>query len=192
MNLLWTQSGRRQEESRFLARKLFPRARRDGRSSVKKEEKDGKEGKSVHESQSIQITSSGDFIEEDRKNIKSRWSCYFWVPVPVVSITILLDLADMENFVLDVLDRGQRQGFVEILAYKIRLADLFGDNREPDSNGTRQGNKRQDQWHRIVGYALVIFSPVWHGDECSGFGGTKTRDGTDQHGLCQEGSQKLR
>ena len=70
---------------------------------MKKEEKDGEKGKSVDESQSIQVTSASDFIENEREDIETRWSCYFGIPVPVVATTVLLDLADMEDLILNYL-----------------------------------------------------------------------------------------
>jgi len=70
---------------------------------VKKEEKDGEEGKSVDESQSIQVTSASDFIKNEGQDIKTRGSRYFGIPVPVVSTTVLLDLADMEDLILNYL-----------------------------------------------------------------------------------------
>ena len=70
---------------------------------MKQKEKDGEEGESVDESQSIQVTAAGDLIKQNRENIKTRWSCYFGIPVPVVTTTVLLNLADVEDLILKYL-----------------------------------------------------------------------------------------
>jgi hypothetical protein len=100
VDLLRTQIGQRKKKSRLLAWQLLCRTRWHRRSSVKKKEKDGEKGKSVDSPQSIQVTAASDFIEEDGDNIKTRWSCYFWIPVPVVTTTVFLDLTDVENLIL--------------------------------------------------------------------------------------------
>ena len=103
MDLLGTQIGQRKKKSRLFRGQLLQRTRRDRRSSVKQKEKDGEEGKSVDESQSIQVTAAGDLIEQNRENIKTRWSCYFGIPVPVVATTVFLDLTDVEDLILKYL-----------------------------------------------------------------------------------------
>lgn len=68
---------------------------------MKQKEKDGEKGESVDESQSIEVTAAGDLIKQDRENIKTRRSCYFRIPVPVVAATVLLDLTDVEDLILN-------------------------------------------------------------------------------------------
>lgn len=109
MDLLWTQSGQRKKKRRLLRGQLSSRPRRNRRSSVKKEEEDCKQRKSIDESQSIQITTTSDFIKQNRENIKTGWGGYFGVPVPVVAATIFLNLANMEDFVLSKIVRGKTE-----------------------------------------------------------------------------------
>jgi hypothetical protein len=70
---------------------------------VKKKEKYSKKRETVDKSQCIQITASSDFIEKEGENIKTGWSRYLGVPVPVVATTILLNLTDMEDLILESL-----------------------------------------------------------------------------------------
>jgi hypothetical protein len=67
---------------------------------VKKKEENSKKGKSVDEPQSIQVTAASDFIKKEGENIKTRWSCYFRIPVPVITTAVLLNLTDMEDLIL--------------------------------------------------------------------------------------------
>lgn len=68
MNLLRTEALQRKDGG-FIGRPLCFGARRNRGSGVKGEEKDGKKREGVYSPQSIQITSSSDFVEEDRKKI---------------------------------------------------------------------------------------------------------------------------
>ena len=70
---------------------------------MKQKEEDSEKRKSVDGSQSIQVTAAGDLIKQNRENIKTRWSCYFGIPVPVVATTVFLDLTDVEDLILKYL-----------------------------------------------------------------------------------------
>jgi hypothetical protein len=101
VDLLGTQIGQRKKKSRLLAWQLLCRTRWHGRSSVQKKEKDGEKGKSIDSPQSIQVTAASDFIKKDGESIKTRWSRYFWIPVPVITTTVFLDLTDVEDLILN-------------------------------------------------------------------------------------------
>lgn len=95
---------------------------------MKEKEKDGKETQYIDESQSIQVTPSSNFIENDGKEIactrlvkraqvagfhslQSRRSGDLGIPVPIIASTILLNLANMEYFILSGLGKLESKGF---------------------------------------------------------------------------------